>query len=213
MMSTNKTSQKQTAGTTVGNSRATVDGVLERLTLDEVASVLRILLDKHPNLKREAEEIAAGVVSSPSVEDIADDVCFGLTSLDMDDLNDRAGKHSWGYVEPVEAAEELIGEAVTDYIDEMKRRMDLGLDVAAEAVCAGIVLGLFRASSKESGGVIEWAPDFPADHASYVIEEYLAKYPEGKRRGTGDRLLAALTACVPEWSDMFSRITKRTMER
>lgn len=212
-MSTNKTSQKQTAGTTVGNSRATVDGVLERLTLDEVASVLRILLDKHPNLKREAEEIAAGVVSSPSVEDIADDVCFGLTSLDMDDLNDRAGKHSWGYVEPVEAAEELIGEAVTDYIDEMKRRIDLGLDVAAEAVCAGIVLGLFRASSKESGGVIEWAPDFPADHASYVIEEYLAKYPEGKRRGTGDRLLAALTACVPEWSDMFSRITKRTMER
>ena len=213
MMSTNKTSQKQTAGTTARNSRATVDGVLERLTLDEVASVLRILLDKHPNLKREAEEIAAGVVSSPSVEAIADDVCFGVTSLDMDDLNDRAGKHSWGYVEPAEAAEELLGEAVADYIDDMKRRMDLGLDVAAEAVCVGIVLGLFRASSKESGGVIEWAPDFPADHASYVIETYLAKYPKGRRRGTGERLLAALTASVPEWSDMFSRITKWSMER
>jgi hypothetical protein len=213
MMSTNKTSQKKTAGTTARNSRATVDGVMERLTLVEVASVLRILLDKHPNLKREAEEIAAGVVSSPSVEDIADDVCFDVTSLDMDDLNDRAGKQSWGYVEPGEAAEELLGEAVDEYIDDMKRRMDLGFDEAAEAVCAGIVLGLFRATSNESGAVIEWAPDFPAEHASYVIEEYLAKYPKGKRRGTGNRLLAALTASVPEWSDMFIRITKRSMGR
>lgn len=212
-MSTNKTSQKKTAGTTARNSRATVDGVMERLTLVEVASVLRILLDKHPNLKREAEEIAAGVVSSPSVEDIADDVCFDVTSLDMDDLNDRAGKQSWGYVEPGEAAEELLGEAVDEYIDDMKRRMDLGFDEAAEAVCAGIVLGLFRATSNESGAVIEWAPDFPAEHASYVIEEYLAKYPKGKRRGTGNRLLAALTASVPEWSDMFIRITKRSMGR
>jgi hypothetical protein len=95
----------------------------------------------------------------------------------------------------------------------MKRRIDLGPDAGAEVVCAGIVLGLFRASREKSDGVLDWAPDFPADHAGYVIEEYLAPLPQSKRRDAGNRLSAALEISVPEWSDMISNITKRSQER
>lgn len=206
-MSTNKSHRKRTATTAARSGRTVASSVLNRLASGEVASVLRILLERHPNLTREAQEIAAGLVSSASIEDIADDVC---TRLDMDDLHGRAGKHSWGYVEPAQAAQDLLEEAVAGHLDDMKRRMDLGLDAGAESVCAGIVLGLFRASRQKSGGILEWAPDFSAEHAGCVIEEYLAEYPASKRRDAGGRLSAALVPSVSEWSDMILRITKRS---
>jgi hypothetical protein len=213
VMSTNKSRKKGTVTTAARNGRMVASSVLNRLAPGEVASVLQILLDRHPNLTREAQEIAAGLVSSASVEDIADDVCTSITSLDMDDLHGRAGKHSWGYVEPAQAAQDLLEEAVAGHLDDMKRRMHLGLDAGAESVCAGIVLGLFRASRQKSGGILEWATDFPAEHAGYVIEEYLAAYPKSKRRNVGGRLSAALAASVSEWSDMIFRITKRSPQR
>lgn len=204
----NKRGRKQTA-TTVQTSEV-VSGILNRLAPTEAQAVLRILLQKQPGLTREVEAIATEIVSSVFIEDVADDICIGVTNLDMDDLNSRAGRHSWGYVEPAEAAEELLEEAVAEQFNDMKRRIDLGLDAGAEVVCAGIVLGLFRASREKSGGVLDWAPDFPADHAGYIVEEYLAKFPPNKRRDAGDRLLAALEGSVPEWSDMISGITKRS---
>src|SRR5207253_8702789 len=81
-----------------------------------------------PNLTREAQEIAAELVSSVPVGGIADDVCARVTRLDMDDLHGRAGKRSGGYVEPAQAAQDLLEEAVAGHLDDMKRRMDLGLD-------------------------------------------------------------------------------------
>src|SRR2546429_6710797 len=102
----------------------------------------------------------------------------------MDDLHGRAGKRSGVYVEPAQAAQDLLEEAVAGHLDDMKRRMDLGLYEGAESVCAGIVLGLFHASRQKSGGMLEWAPDFPAEHAGYAIEEYLAGYPKRDRKST-----------------------------
>ena len=103
-MSTNKSRKKGTVTTAAWNGRSGASSVLNRLAPDEVASVLRILLDRHPNLTLEAQEIGAGLVCSASVEDIADDVCTSVTRLDMDDLHGRAGKRSGGYVEPAQAA-------------------------------------------------------------------------------------------------------------
>src|SRR5260370_25747202 len=121
-------------------------GMLERLDADELAGVLRSLLRKHPDLKRDAESMATAVVSSPSVKDIADEVCTNMTSLDVDELSGRAGKHSWGYVEPDQAAQELLEEAIAESIADMNRRMDLGLEAASEATSLGIVTALFRPS-------------------------------------------------------------------
>jgi hypothetical protein len=196
-----------------GKRKPTATGLLDRLAANELATVLHTLLQRHGELRSEAEEIAVAVASSPSVENIADDVFASVTGLDMDDLNGRAGAHSWGYVEPSEAAQELLEGAVEPQFQDMKRRMDLGLGPAAEAVCAGIVLGLYRARREKSGELLNWAPDFPAEHAGFVMEEYLDGYPAGKRRAACDSLAAALTKLVPEWSRMISEIAKQSRER
>ena len=206
-MPTGKPRKKQIAVT------APPANLLPRLTAGETAAVFQILLQKHPDLTSEAEAIATEVVASISAEDIAEDVCSSVTSLDLDDLNGRAGKHSWGYVEPTEAAEELLQEAVADYFEDMKRKIDLGLERAAEVVCTGIVLGLLRATREKSEVVLEWAPDFPAEHAGYVITEYLSQCPKDRRRGAGKRLAAALAPSAPDWSDIISAIVTRSLAR
>jgi hypothetical protein len=184
-------------------------GLLERLGADELAAVLRSLLRKHPDLKRDAESMATAIVSSPSVEDIADEVCNNLTSLDVDELSGRAGKHSWGYVEPGQAAQDLLEEAVAESIADMNRRMDLGLEAASEAICVGIVSGLFRASSESPCRLLEWAPDFPVEHACFVVEECVRRYHAAKRRAAADRLISSLSGVVPEWSEMISKVARR----
>jgi hypothetical protein len=186
--------------------------ILDRLSPDELAAVLRRLLEKRPALVEEAEKIAARIISLPSVDDIADKVFLAVTSLDMDDLHGRAGRHSWGYVEPSEAARELLEEAVQDVFDDMKRRRDLGFEAAAEAVCCGIIFGLSRVDDKKPKGLLKWAVDFPAEHAYFTITELIGMYPASKRRGVRDRLSATLNRLAPKWPEMISRTVRESAD-
>lgn len=185
--------------------------VLERLKADEAAAVLKILLERHQTLREEAEQIATELVSSQSLEDIADDVLAAVTSIGIDAVNARAGRTSWGYVDPTDAAWELLEEAVEGIVDDMKRRMALGRGNAAEAMCRGIVVGLRRAGEFESDGALGWAPDFPAEEACNVIEELLRACPVTKRKSTRDRLFDALAQDVPDWSEMLKHAAKQAM--
>jgi len=49
-------------------------------------------------------------------------------------------------VEPTDAAWELLGEAVEDVINDMKRRMKLGPHEVAQAIGCGIAFGLHKAT-------------------------------------------------------------------
>jgi len=109
--------------------------------------------------------MATAIVSSPSVEDMADEVCTNLTSLDVDELSGRAGKHPWGYVEPDQAAQELLEEAIAESIAEMNRRMDLGLEAASEASALASSAECSGRAARAPVGLLEWAPDFPVEHA------------------------------------------------
>ena len=185
--------------------------VLERLKADEAAAVLKILLERHQTLREEAEQIATELVSSPSLEDIADDVLAAVPSIGIDAVNARAGRTSWGYVDPTDAASELIEEAVEDVISDMKRRMGLGLEDAAEAICRGVVVGLRRAEEFESDGALGWAPDFPAEEACHVVEELIRTCPGKERKKLRDRLVKALAQDVPDWSEMLEQVANRAI--
>jgi hypothetical protein len=147
--------------------------LLEHLSPQEAVEVLKQLLEKYPQLRSEAEQLATNYVSSASVEEIAEDVQARITSIDLDALNGRAGKHSWGYVEPGDAAPELLEESIEDLQDDMKRKPELGLVAAAQIVCTGIVHGLYRARDTDSDGALGWAPDFPVEHASHLVGEFI----------------------------------------
>lgn len=169
------------------------------------AAVLDVLLEDHPELRAEAEAIAARVVSSPSVDQIADEILDTVESVDMDALNGRAGRHSWGYVEPSEAAWELPEEALDESVQDMKHLTAAGLDSAAETLCCGIVVGLLRAKDVESDGALNWAPDFPLEEACHAVSELIRTSPAEERTAVCLRLLETLNDLAPAWHGAISR--------
>ena len=182
---------------------------LEKLQPFEAQEVLRVLLKAHPKLRKEAEEIARSLISDVSFDSIAEEVEWELEHHDLDELNSRAGKTRWGYVDPTDAAHEILHEAVEPIIAEMDRQLELGLGREALETCKGLVLGLYDVRNKRNDGCLGWAPDF----AWITAEEILEKWFKGIRgKGTKGRrtsLRSFLDEVAPEWGSMFDRLLSR----
>lgn len=192
-------------------------GTLERLKPDEAAAVLRRLLEVHPDLSSEAEEIAQSLLHEVEYEEIAAQIEDEIRALDYDVLNARAGSHEWGYTEPSEAAEEILEETVEPFLEDMKRHLELGLEVEALEICKGLVLGCYRLSQREGGDVLGWAPDFPGEAAGTALEVWYAGTDDSKRadmrRTKRPPLPADFLNLIPKWIPMIERVEKETKRR
>jgi hypothetical protein len=140
----------------------------------KAASVLKTLLARHWELRPEAEAIARDLLTEISPFSVADDVENTLLQYDYDDLNSRAGGHSWGYVEPTEAAWELLEEAVEPFVSEMKRYLEMGLEEQALQFCQGVLLGLYRVRDGQDNDILGWAEDFPAEAAGNMLDVWMS---------------------------------------
>jgi len=185
---------------------------LERLKPEEAAGVLRHLLEVHPELASEAEGMARSLLHQVDYEDIAAEIEDEIRALDYEVLNARAGRHEWGYVEPSEAAEEILEETVHTYREDMKRLLDLGLEAEALEICKGLVLGCYRLSERAGGNVLGWAPDFPGEAAGHALEVWYngADHPKSgaARRKKRPPLPADFLSLVPKWIPMIERVGK-----
>ena len=195
--------------------------VLDNLKAYEALEVLNRLLATHPNLKKQAESIACSLLGEVNYEEIADEVAEAISALDFDDLNARAGRHEGGYVEPDEAAWELLEEAVEPFTADIKRRIGLGLEADALEICKGMVLGLYRVGHSGGGPVAEWAPDFPAEAAGDAIDVWLAPGPAKRASMSGPRRKARKRPAFPqefveevsEWGEMIKRMVERSKKK
>ena len=189
--------------------------LLDKLESAEAAAVLKRLVTEHPELRAEAEAMARSTLGEASFLSVADEVESAILTLDYDDLNARAGRHSWGYVEPSEAAGELLEEAVEPFIADMKRRLEMGLEEEAREICQGILLGLYRVRDGGGSDIVGWAPDFPAETAGCVLEDWTGG---DKKKKTGPASQARRGAPItrefvdehlPEWEWIAERTQAR----
>jgi len=187
-------------------------GTLERLKPEEAAGVLRHLLEVHPELASEAEGMARSLLHQVDYEDIAAEIEDEIRALDYEVLNARAGRHEWGYVEPSEAAEEILEETVQSYREDMKRHLELGLEAEALEICKGFVLGCYRLSERAGGDVLGWAPDFPGEAAGYALEVWYtgtdAPKSRAARRKKRPPLPPDFLNLVPKWIPLIERVGK-----
>jgi hypothetical protein len=178
--------------------------LLSRLSHGEAGQVLARLLEAHQELLAEAEGIARSVLGEVSFEAVACDVEFAVRGVDLDELEGRAGSHSWGYTDPGDAAYQLLEEAVQPFMEDMKRHLALGLEREAFEICKGIILGLYQLRDDTGDEFLEWAPDFPAEAADDAAKEWLTGARQGAGGGKGERnriapLREFVEAHVPEW--------------
>lgn len=186
--------------------------VLDRLQPEEAATVLRKLIDSNPDLGVDAERVAKSLLSEKAdFEVLAGDLEWGLGIPGIDEINQRSGRTPLGYVDPGEAAWEVLAEIVKPFIDEMKRLIDLGLEAKALETCKGTLLGLYR--YQQSGkGLADWAPDYPTQAACDVVKVWVTGEMEGTpplgargRRKPAEFPRKFLDNFVADWKGMLSR--------
>jgi hypothetical protein len=199
--------KRQAARESVGRAR-----ILESLKPEEAATVLRHLLEVRPDLASEAEEIARSLLHEANYEEVAAQIEDEIRALDYEDLNARAGRHEWGYVEPSEAAEEILEETLEPFVEDLKRHLELGLEAEALEICKGLVLGCYRLSQRAGGDVLGWAPDFPGEAAGHALEVWYRGGDNAKNRPRGGRKRPSLPAdflnLIPKWVPMIERVLK-----
>jgi len=203
----------RSVGKPKGHAARQVGGrrTVERLKPEEATGVLRHLLEVHPELSGEAEEIARALLQQVDYEDVAAEIEDEIRALDYEVLNARAGRHEWGYVEPSEAAEEILEETVQPYREDMKRHLELGLEAEALEICKGLVLGCYRLSERAGGDVLGWAPDFPGEAAGYALEVWYSGTDDRKNRAGRKKrppLPTDFLNLVPKWIPLIERVGK-----
>ena len=111
-------------------------------------------------------------MSAEDQDAVALDVESALCGLDIEDLNGRAGYHRGvGYVDPSEAADEILDEALQPFLDDLQRRARLGLRPAVVELAVGILRGLYRCREGASESLLEYSPDFAVERASDVLDQ------------------------------------------
>ena len=63
-----------------------VKDALSQLKNEELANVLKELLKQHSELRKEANSIAEKMISSVSVEDVAESISYSLSSVDSEEV-------------------------------------------------------------------------------------------------------------------------------
>ena len=165
---------------------------LKAMTAAEKGELLDALLTDQPALRDRVEALAAARMSAGDRGAIAEEVESALRSLDIDQLNGRAGyRRGVGYVEPGEAADELLDEALLPFLDDMTRRGTLGMTTAAAECAVGILDGLYRCRDGGSESLLEYTPDYGIERASDVV---------ARCRALGvDLPVDDLVELLPEW--------------
>lgn len=182
--------------------------VLEGITDAEGHQVLRALLSRHPGLSAEAEAVATALAADVSRDRVVAQVVDAIESVGLDDLAARAGRQAHGYVEPSEAAWEILEETVEPATAEIARLLSFGLEGPARAQCEGVLLGLYAAGVEDGGHeLIAYAPDFPAEAAAQALDAWL-RAPGGPRI-FDEELLEELL----EWAELVQRVEKRAKGR
>jgi hypothetical protein len=186
---------------------------LDHLDWSEYGRVLCELLDRHEELRGEANEIADRLLREVSVEAVAEEVVCLVQSMDVEDLADCAGKQPWGYVNETEAARELLEESLLGLWADMKRTFEAGKKDAAERICQGILIGLMEVDETGSEGLLELVPGFPEHAADWTLSTLLELYPQKQRKAAGNRLIKGIEKKAEYWVDVVEDVVSRSTEK
>ncbi|WP_432984605.1 hypothetical protein [Dactylosporangium sp. CA-233914] len=145
---------------------------LASLTLAEKGELLGRFLTAQPELREQVEELARLQLIEQDRDSIASDIEDALNAHDIDELNSHAGYHPGrGYVDPGEAADEILDEDLQPFLDDLARRAELGFTAAAAQIAAGILCGLYACREANSETLLEYTPDYPVERAHVVIDQ------------------------------------------
>lgn len=95
--------------------------ILKMITPEQAATVLTTLAASDPEVRRKARVIARKLLGDVDVEELAEEVFWVLDAIAVEQVWDRSGRKRDGYVDPGEAAWQLLEEALEPFLDALRR--------------------------------------------------------------------------------------------
>jgi hypothetical protein len=174
---------------------------LDALSTVERGGLLDALLRVHPELVGEAEAMAVARLAQVDCDAVAADLAGELRALRLEELASRAGRQ-WGggYVDPHEAAHDLLAEAVRPYLDDLGRRAAVGAKAAAEQIARGVLAGLYACRDEDDNDLVlthAGMPDAVDDLVHTVLRACDKAGIAVSEQGVADH--------CPAWTDRSSR--------
>lgn len=165
--------------------------IISQLSPEDALAVLKVLAGNDEQIAARIAEIAVAHLSDVVLEEVAFELYEELEFLEVEEVWDRAGSTRHGYVDPGEAADQMIHEVIEPYLKELKKLQALGMNLRANQMCMGLLLGLYQFEHESTSEFKNWAPDAPDSFAWAVVDAWKA--------GTPDRAdIAALKAFIED---------------
>ena len=152
--------------------------VIEQLSASEARSILKALIREDRQLAIRIREMSLSCLADVDTEEIAAATHDELKALEVEEVWDRAGpSHRHGYVDPSEAADEMIQEVLNPFLFELEKYQRLGMNAQANQVCMGLLLGLYRFEHESGNEFKAWAIDAAGEWAGEVLSTWKKGQP------------------------------------
>jgi len=139
--------------------------------------VLKTLARGDERLATRIAEIAMAHLDAVDWEEVAFELYEELEFLEVEEVWDQAGPTRHGYVDPGEAADEMVDEIVEPYLEEPKKLQALGMSAQANRMCMGLLLGLYKFEHESTSKFKDWAGDAPIVFAETVVDAWKTGAP------------------------------------
>lgn len=131
--------------------------IIDQLPLKDALGILKDLADSDPKLAARIAEMALARLSQVDVEDVAGFLLAELESLQVEEVWDRADATRYGFIEPSDAAGEMLDEVINPFLEELARYQKLGLYVQTNRMCMGLLEGLHAFEYESTSEFKAWA--------------------------------------------------------
>lgn len=152
--------------------------IIDNLTLGDALAILQKLAASDEQLAERIVEMAMTQLSRVDPEEIAAVVYDALDALEVEEVWDRSGATRHGYIDPAEAADQMMNEVVDPYLEEMKKYHKLGMPAQANQMCMGLLMGLYQFERDSTNEFKDWAPDVAGSLAWVVVDAWKEGSPK-----------------------------------
>ena len=144
--------------------------IIDQLSHGDALAVLKALAREDDQLGACIAEKATVYLSNVDPAEVAAALYAELDALEVEEVWDRAGPKRHGYVDPGEAAHEMVQEVIDPFLQELRKYQKLEMRAQANQMCMGLLLGLYRFEHESKSEFKNWAVDAPAAFAEAVID-------------------------------------------
>lgn len=154
-----------------------VEHIISQLSPADAVAVLQALAASDEALAGRIAALALARIQPVDAEEVAAVLYDELEALEVEEVWERAGRKRQGYVEPSEAADQMIETALAPFLEDLARYQSLGLRAEANRMCEGLLLGFYRFQHESTSEFKNWAPDAPIIFAETVVDAWKSGSP------------------------------------